>query len=338
MDTDGGSQRRGGRRNILPQVDPPARERSPRRPEAQAAAAGLDLFALPQESALDGEHLEEPDGMNVEQRREYSDLRDFIERNLSSPSGEVKNMIRKTSMPLLATADSIQKISDRLSEFQDQLQMLERDEFPSGVRPFSIAFESPHLDTQMTDGGFTFTVDLAGLSLRDAKKKAFAAHLAVQKRLDLIMMRAQLGDLRGRITRENFINQCLAIERCRSSPFEFLGLTADPELELNPDRLKNQLSAIYMKVINQAVARKQARLDQLAKEDARRKNIAKSVAARSPEDLLTMVIDSRISHVKGRDKKRNGKGIGSAQFPVAPEWYHKAKQHDDDNDNPPLQS
>ena len=100
-------------------------------------------------------------------------------------SPEVQGHIKKASNTLAASIDALQRLFDRKGAFTEQLKALEKGEFPSGVRPFSVSYETPHLDNMHTSIDEVLTIDLANLSFRDAKRKLYAEYLEAQKRLDL---------------------------------------------------------------------------------------------------------------------------------------------------------
>ncbi|CAK0871492.1 unnamed protein product [Prorocentrum cordatum] len=176
-----------------------------------------------------------------------------------------------------------------------------------------------------TDDNAVFHVDLSRKSVRDAKKELYTEYLLAQKKLDMIVLEKQKKDLREKSKCDSFIERCISIETQRASPFTFLGLDAEPDLELSGERLRPQLKVLYRKIVDQAAAKRQAQLDREQRHHEKQKKIAEEVAAKPPDQLLTMVIDDRIN--KSRLKEKQAKRPpGVPETPAA--WYTRAAAFD----------
>ena len=275
-------------------ASPGSRDRSPRRRPPGEGAGALALA---------------PPGFEHEEGNvpaEDQTIRDYIEKNFTSPTPESKVLIRRASLSLLASIEALQRVVERRETYKAQIRSLEENVIPVGVRPFTVSYESPFLDINQTGADFEFHIDLSNRSIREAKQTAYIQHLLIQKRLDVMALDAQRKDLKAKASRSTFVDKCCAVEQSRKSPFEFLHLDDDPDLNLDADRLLPQLAGLYKKIVDQAAARKQSKIDKNQREEAKQQRIADSVSAKSPDELLTMVIDSRIaeSKKKATDKKQ----------------------------------
>ncbi|CAK0833576.1 unnamed protein product [Prorocentrum cordatum] len=311
MGDDAGS-RGAGRRSLHPGAEPQVqRERSPRLLRAaelpSPPAAPAEATLVPQQGTRPATDPSQDQLANVIEQQ----LRGYV-------SPEVQAQIKKTCNSLSAYIDSLQKLIDRQNSYTEQRNSLDQGTFPPGVRPFTLSYESPFLDTMRTSLDESLHIDISDMSIRDAKSKIYGATLAYQKKLDLEVLQRQREDLLLKTSRDAFYQECMSVELARTSPFPFLGLAEDDEIRVDPETIKPRLAIIYRKVVDQAAHRKQKKMDAANKEAAKKKKIAETVSQKPPAELLDMVIDARIDKAK-----RSANAARKKSLTVPASWYQQ---------------
>ena len=147
----------------------------------------------------------------------YDVVRDLVTGEIKKNrwSAEVQVHVRRKTLELAAKIESLQKTNTRASTIDKELADLQSGRVPKSCRPFSVTFESPLLEEKL--GAKTMpALSLDGdLTLREAKEKAYAYYLTVNKMLDREVLRRQREALRTFTKKECF---CVSLQLRYEAP------------------------------------------------------------------------------------------------------------------------
>ena len=283
------------RRQLLPQI--PAqqsahqggRSRSPRSPRSAAAQVPIQ----PLDALIDNE----------------------LGRYL--PSAVLKD-IRKQSLDLSSKIRGLQKTNVRRDKLKENIAMIQDGNLPTGFRPCSNTFETHLLDELVAQDGISAPVDTS-LSIRDTKRKFHMEHLKVQLELDLQLLAMHRAHLKKHVSKESFLDRCLAQfpawSHTHKSAAKYLDLedsdNDDPtNLELRGlslEQAQAKILAIYRKVVDAEVEIKRQEEDRLTAQKKQQQEVVQQLITKSPEDFLIEAIDSRIAQSKAKPKPKTSR-------------------------------
>ncbi|CAK0800204.1 unnamed protein product [Prorocentrum cordatum] len=215
---------------------------------------------------------------------------------------ELIKRIQKSTNDLNARIASLQKVNERATSTKSDVEALSAGRVPSGCRPFTLAYESPFLDTERVVD-LSFRLDLSGKTLREAKHEAYCAHLAIQKKLDVLLLAKQRDDLRRLTKRDYFVETCAAALSDQTSRVSGLDLDLDLDNDdgfqvstagVDAERLKAKATAIYAKAVARASDEKARKQQEKAKQDQAQEKLIQQMMGTSPADLFNMAVDARV--------------------------------------------
>lgn len=187
------------------------------------------------------------------------------------------------------------KSTKKLEQCKEQLECLLRHQWPNGIKPFTLNYDSDDLNTpfkETTGGDYNYIIKFPqNTSIRDAKKKMYEAFTVVNKQLDLQVMLQQTEQAKAGTDFDSFIKECVQCGSELEVDVQILGIDFPPGLFASKESITKATATTLYKKLMVSLALEQKKLET---EQARKKKVeagkVKTLTELAPKDLFERAV------------------------------------------------